>query len=149
MSPRPVTVPRHLFQHYAGAKPRNLPRAKGRQEKPATGRMNKGEAAYASELEARVREGHVAAFWFEALTIKLAPDTHYRPDFLVQLPDGTLEIHEVKGRKGDTFYATEDGWLRVKVVAEAFPFVLRVVWPAKGGGWMERVVGEATSRRAA
>lgn len=143
MSPRPATVSRGQFRQFAGAKPRHLPRAKGRKQTPAQGRMNKGEAAYADVLDARIASGHVVAWWFEGITVKLAPSTHYRPDFLVQIASGELEIHEVKGRKGDTFYATEDGWLRVKAVAETFPFTVRVVWPRKGGaGFHEHVVGE-------
>lgn len=137
-SGRGVTVPRAAFHALASAKPRNLPRAKGRQETRVAGRMNKGEAAYAAALDARIAAGHVVAWWFEFLTLRLADDTHYRPDFLVQLPDGTLELHEVKGRKGETFYATEDGWLKIKLTAEVAPFSVVVVWPSAAGHWQER-----------
>lgn len=137
-SQRGAVVPKALFHQLAGVKPRNLPRAKGRPEPRVRGRMNKGERAYAAVLEARVASGHVAAWWFEFVTLRLADDTHYRPDFLVQLPDGTLELHEVKGRKGDTFYATEDGWLKVKLAAEVSPFPVAVVWPNVAGDWQER-----------
>lgn len=99
--------------------------------------MNKGEASYAAVLDQRIADGHVTAWWFEFITIRLADDTHYRPDFLVMLPDGTLEIHEVKGRKGDSFYATEDSWPKIKIAAEVAPFPVRVVWPDKAGGWRE------------
>jgi hypothetical protein len=138
MSPRPITVSRGQFHALRSALPRNLPRGKGRAEPKAVSRMNKGEARYAEELDRRIAAGHLAAWWFEGVTLKMAPDTHYRPDFLVVLADGTLELHEVKGRKGDTFYATEDGWLKLKLVAEQFPFTVRVVWPAKDGHWNDR-----------
>lgn len=137
---RGAVVPKAMFQQFASAKPRNLPRAKGRTEPKVRGRMNKGEAAYALQLDQRIAAGHVAAWWFEFVTIRLADETHYRPDFLVQLPDGTLELHEVKGRKGETFYATEDGWLKVKLCAEMAPFPVVVVWPNAAGYWQERRV---------
>lgn len=136
-STRGAVVPAHLFQKLASARPRNLPRARGRSEPKVMRRMNKGEAAYAGVLDQRIAAGHVTAWWFEFITLRLADDTHYRPDFLVMLPDGTLEIHEVKGRKGDTFYATEDSWPKIKIAAEVAPFPVRVVWPDRAGGWKE------------
>lgn len=119
-------------------RPASLPPAKGRTATRTAQRMNKGEAAYAGHLDALRAAGSVTAWWFEFVTLRLADDTHYRPDFLVLRPDGALELHEVKGRKGESFYATEDAWLKVKWAAEATPFPIRVVWPAKGGGWGER-----------
>lgn len=119
---------------------RDLPRARGRHPAKTRDRMNKTEAAYAAVLDQRRAAGHVAAWWFEFLTLRLADATHYRPDFLVLLPDGSLELHEVKGRKGDTFFATEDGWLRLKVAADVSPIPIRVVWPDKAGGWQERTL---------
>lgn len=103
-------------------------------------RMNKGERAYASHLDLWRAAGKVRRWWFEFVALRLADNTHYKPDFLVQLPDGALELHEVKGRKGDSFYAEEDAWIKVKVIAEHSPFAVRVVWPLKGGGWGERLV---------
>lgn len=101
-------------------------------------RMNKGERAYAQLLEQRRADGHVAAWWFEALSWRLADNTHYRGDFLVLLQDGTLELHEVKGRKGESFYAEEDAWLKLKIAAEQMPWPVVVVWPSKAGGFQER-----------
>jgi len=139
-SGRGAVVPAHLYQKLASARPRNLPRARGRAEPKVMRRMNKGESAYAATLDQRNADGHVVAWWFEFVTLRLADDTHYRPDFLVMLPTGELELHEVKGRKGDTFYATEDAWLKVKVVAEVSPFPIKVVWPNRAGGWHERAL---------
>lgn len=136
-SSRGAVVPKHLYAQLQQARPRNLPRARGRSEPKVVGRMNKGEQAYSEVLEQRRRDGHVVAWWFELVTIRLADSTHYRPDFLVMLPDGTLEVHEVKGRKGDTFYATEDSWPKIKIAAEVSPFPVRVVWPSRDGGWHE------------
>jgi hypothetical protein len=134
---RGAIVPAHLYQQLASARPRNLPRAKGRAEPKVVQRMNKGERAYADVLDQRIAAGHVVAWWFELVTIRLADSTHYRPDFLVMLPGGELEVHEVKGRKGDSFYATEDSWPKIKIAAEVSPFPIKVVWPDKAGGWRE------------
>lgn len=114
-----------------------LPTAKGA-KKSVEERMNKGEQRYAQLLDQRLAAGHVAGWWFEPLSWRMADNTHYRPDFLVLLADGTVEIHEVKGRKGDSFYAEEDAWLKCKVVAEQMPFPLVIVWQAVGGEWQER-----------
>ena len=62
------------------------------------GAMNKTESAYADHLKAAQIAGEVAAWWFEGIGLKLAPSCHYYPDFLVMLPDGRLEVHEVKAR---------------------------------------------------
>ena len=123
------------------ARARNLPRAKAQKPRQAIERMNKGETLYAGHLEALRAAGVIAGWWFELLSIRLADNTHYRPDFLVMRADGTLEIHEVKGRKkgkdgkADTFWAEEDAWLKLKVVAEHSPIPVTVVWPRRDGGW--------------
>ena len=62
------------------------------------GEMNKLEERYAAILAARQAAGEIDAYWFERFTFKLADDTRYTPDFVVQMPDGTLEAHEVKAR---------------------------------------------------
>lgn len=55
------------------------------------------------------------------------------------LPDGRLEVHEVKARSAKGGYrAEEDAKVKLKVCAEKFPFPLIVVWPKQGGarfGW--------------
>lgn len=103
------------------------------------GTMNKTEAAYAAKLEERKTAGEIVGFWFEAVTFKLAKDTRYTPDFLVQLADGTLEAHEVKG------FWEDDAKVKIKVAASMFPVLFRAfkVRPKKhGGGWEEEVIGE-------
>ena len=61
--------------------------------------MNKTEAAYAGTLEVRKAAGELIGYWYEAVTFKLAKDTRYTPDFLVQLADGTLEANEVRAAR--------------------------------------------------
>lgn len=129
---------------YPFKRARNLPRTKGRPPRPKTTGMNKGETAYAAVLDHLLAQGVLAGWWYELLSIRLADNTHYRPDFVVMYADGALELHEVKARKKgvngkpDTFWAEEDAWLKCKVVAEHSPIPLVIVWPRRDGGW-ERV----------
>ena len=103
--------------------------------------MTEIESAYADELDRRLFAREVHAWYAQPGSIRIGPNTHYRPDFEVVLPSGAIEFHEVKGRKGATFYAPEDSWLKVKVVADARPhYTIVVVWPLKGGGWGRREV---------
>lgn len=78
--------------------------------------MNALETAYAAELEAR-RGRRALAWWaFEAIVLRLADRTHYKPDFAVMGIGGELEIHETKG------YWREDARLKIKLAAAQFPF---------------------------
>lgn len=107
-------------------------KAKGRH---APGVMNKTEAAYAITLEARRMAGEISWYKFEGITLKLAQDTRYTPDFFVMMPDGFLECHEVKGAKA---IFQDDAKVKVKVAASMFPFAFMVVYPQPmkdGGGW--------------
>lgn len=67
----------------------------GKRHKP--GEMNKTEQEYAEILEAKRLSGEIAAWWFEAITFKLAGDSRYTGDFAVLHVDGTMEIVNVKG----------------------------------------------------
>jgi hypothetical protein len=93
--------------------------AKGRK---VPGTMNRTEAAYALMLQAKG-----LSFWYEAITLKLGPDVRYTPDFLVMLPDGLLECHEVKGS-----FTRDDAKAKFRVAAGLFPFVFRMCVYAKG-----------------
>lgn len=95
--------------------------------------MNKTEAEYAGMLEARKTGGDIVWWTFEAVTLKLADNTRYTPDFMVMLADGALEIHETKGG-----FIREDGWLKLKVAAGMFPFRFFLCQKQSkkvGGGW--------------
>jgi hypothetical protein len=84
--------------------------------------MNKTEAAHAQDLEIQKRVGQIQDYRWQPLRLKLAPDTVYEPDFLVLAADGTIEFHEIKGG-----FITEDGFVKVKVAAQMFPyFVFRL-----------------------
>ena len=107
--------------------------------------MNKTERRYSEHLESLKAAGEIVWFKFGCLSLKLAKATHYRPDFLVVMADGSIQIHEVKGAKKDAngnpgFYAREDSWLKIKIVSEMYPcFVFKIVFPA-GRQWREKVI---------
>lgn len=96
------------------------------------GQMNKLEARYAAELEARKLAGEIVLYRFEALKLKLAKNTFLTPDFFVIAADSTVEFHECKG------FWEDDARVKIKVAAEMFPFrFIAVKARAKkdGGGW--------------
>lgn len=102
----------------------------------AAEQMNKTEARYAEHLDALKAAGDVVWWAFESIKIRLAQRTWLSIDFMVRFADGRVELHEVKGRKGERYHATEDGKLKVKLAAELYWFwAVRIVWPAQGGGW--------------
>jgi hypothetical protein len=97
--------------------------------------MNNTEREYSRLLESRKCAGEVHQWWFEALNLRLGAKCFYRPDFLVQLADGRLEVHEVKGHWQD------DALVKIKVAADKFPFVFIAVSKRakkRGGGWEVR-----------
>lgn len=81
------------------------------------GEMNKLETKYSEYLEALKLAGRVAWYSYEGIKLRLAKATTYTPDFFVMRSDGTLEVHEVKGRWLD------DARVKIKVAAELFPFL--------------------------
>ena len=69
---------------------------------------------------------------YEGITLKLAMDTRFTPDFIVMDKDGFLEVHEVKG------FMRDDAHVKLKVAAEQFPFkffLIRLIPKKDGGGW--------------
>lgn len=110
--------------------------ARARHAQHTPGEMNKTEARYAQQLDALKAAGEVLWWGFEVVKLRLAKRAWLTVDFLVQMADGSFELHEVKGRKGNRYFATEDGKLKAKFAAVTYPFwPFRIVWPAKGGGW--------------
>jgi hypothetical protein len=113
------------------------PVARGRPRHEA-GRMNATEAAYASHLEWRKRQGEVLWYAFEAIRLRLADKTTLTVDFFVLLADLSLEAHEVKGGHWE-----DDARVKVKVAAEQFPF--RFIAAQKvAAGWKFEQFGERT-----
>jgi hypothetical protein len=97
---------------------------------PAPSGMNKTERRYSEHLDVLRLAGEVAAWRFEAVTLKLGVDVRYSPDFLVILPGGELELHETKG------FMRDDARVKLRCAARLFPFfTFRLVRWGKAGGW--------------
>ncbi len=86
--------------------------------------------------------GQVHAWWFEGLTLKLAADCRLTMDFLVQLPDGTLELHDVKQRWSNGKGTTEDAAVKMRVAADKFPFRVLSMTLEKDKTWTVKEYGE-------
>ena len=90
-------------------------------------KMNKTERARAIDLEAMKRAGLIVAWWYEKWTFKLADDLRYTPDFVIQKPNGALEVEEVKG------FWRDDARAKVRIFVELYPFPVRAYTKAKHG----------------
>ena len=89
--------------------------------------MNKLEKARAIVLEAMKRAGKIRSWRYEKLTLKLAHDCRYTPDFFVVENDGGITLEETKGHWRD------DARVKIRVAAEQFPeFTFQGVQLAKG-----------------
>jgi hypothetical protein len=99
------------------------------------GVMNKTEQAYVDEvIKPAMESGEIIWYKFEGMTFKLGEGVRYTPDFPVMLPDGEIQIHEVKGRW------MGDAKVKIRMAADLFPFLFKAVYkqPKKdGGGWRE------------
>jgi hypothetical protein len=83
--------------------------------------MNKTEAAFALELQVMQENGDVRWWRFEAINLRLAKKTWYRPDFAVVNADGSWTMYEVKG------FWRDDARVKIKVAAELYRGVYRFV----------------------
>lgn len=103
--------------------------------------MNKGEAAYAAHLDALKAAGEVLHWQYEGVKLRLGDNCHLTPDFLVVTPE-CVELHDVKGRKGEGPWIEEDAKVKLKAAAEMHAWARHVVvWPRKGGGWERLEIG--------
>ncbi len=78
---------------------------------------------------------------FEGIKLRLADNTFLTPDFAVMRADGQMELHDVKGARA---VFQDDAKVKMKVAADAYPFIFRVAFPRKakdGGGWDIEVIG--------
>ncbi len=91
-----------------------------------TGERNKQEAEYEQRLELLRRANEISWYKFEGLKFRLADKTFYTPDFVVMQNTGLIELHEVKG------FMQDDANVKIKVVAELYPFVFKVARKVKG-----------------
>lgn len=131
------------------------PFARARNFKQDENGMNGAEARFAAHLEALKLSGSIQSYRFQPLTLKLAKDTRYTPDFLVLENSLEYTCYEVKGatKKKDksgtwtgewTYWAEEDAKVKVRVAAQVFPEMRFVIayQPAKAP-WMFQEVDHA------
>jgi hypothetical protein len=97
----------HFSPHARG----NVPRTVRRRE----GVMNGMELEFYNMLELRRLAGEFSHVYFEQVTLKLAPDLRYTPDFAVYDDQGLLSFYETKGHFRD------DARVKIKMAAEIFP----------------------------
>lgn len=116
----------------------------GRGRRRVPGEMNKTEAAYAVHLESLRRQGLIEWFNYEGIKLKLADKTFYTPDFAVMMPDGMIELHDVKGTTKDKVtkeskpFVHDDGsTIKIKIAASIYPLQFATVWLDKLEGWKQ------------
>lgn len=98
------------------------------------GQRNKTEQAYENYLTLLYKMEKIAWFRFEGIRFRLADSLTYTPDFMIMLPNGLIEAHEIKGSKA---IFMDDSKAKIKMAAKDYPFTFKVVFPVKGGGWEE------------
>lgn len=115
-------LPKHIRDRLSPAKA--TPRRRG---------MNRWELAYASHLVVLQRVGTVQWWGYEAITLKLADDCRYTPDFSVVLSADApaLMFVEIKGHKRD------DAFVKFKVAAKQNPWATFVMLEKDGDRWGE------------
>jgi len=109
----------------------------------ATGRIsqshgpNKTEQRYRQHLEAQKATGAVIWCAFEDMTLRLGQDCRFTPDFSVWMADGSVQFHEVKGRrKNGKVYYEDDARVKIAAAAKQYPmFKFFMVWPGERGEW--------------
>jgi hypothetical protein len=90
--------------------------------------LNKTELRFLSIL--RVRHGNEKVR-IQAITLELANNCRYSPDFSVTTPE-RLTFYEVKGG-----YIREDGWIKLKLAARLYPEFTFAMAQYKAGIWKE------------
>lgn len=92
------------------------------------GEMNATEAAYDKVLAARKLAGEIVWYAFEAITFVLPGGVRYTPDFIVQLANGEIEAHEVKG------FWQDDARVKIKLAQGTFPWRFLAIMGKKKKG---------------
>lgn len=86
------------------------------------GEMNKLEERYGQHLDQLVLAGTYIHWWFEDWKFRLGAErVWYTPDFIVMLPDGTLEVHETKG------FMEAKAALKLRLMCAQYPFRIQLV----------------------
>lgn len=126
------------FEAYTppGIDPQVTGPAKGRIPTPRG--MNKNERSYAAHLEGLYLSRQILWYGYEAVRVRIGHDCFLTPDFLVMYPDHRLELHELKGRKGKSFYAEEDAVVKARAVGARFPIPIYIIWQQTDGTWTRK-----------
>ena len=95
------------------------------------GEMNGTERAYSLHLDTLKQVGEITWWAFEAVVFTLAHRVTYRPDFLVHLPGGRTEVHEVKG------WLEDDAACKVRVFSSLFPWPIYMIKKTTSG-WTKK-----------
>lgn len=97
--------------------------ARGGRKRHEDGRMNGLERRYFEEiLTAAIADGTVRYWAFEAIKLRLADRTWWKPDFWLLLANGKTVVDEVKGHWED------DARVKVKVISEMYPWLHIRAW---------------------
>lgn len=108
------------------------------------GKPNKTEAAYIRHLNTLQAAGVIHQYWFQAVKLRVAYDQCWIViDFMVQTPQGLIELHDVKG--GPT---EDDAIVKEKVIATLFPFRLVEV-RLKAGQWIFKEISDHDAKHDA
>ena len=99
--------------------------------------VNKLEQAFGEHL---LYELTFSSVWFEMLTLRLAPDLRYTPDWMALNHDGEMSFWEVKGP-----FKREDSWVKLKMAAEMFPWRFYLVTRPKDE-WVLKEVPKSAAR---
>lgn len=123
------------------------PKQARKRPKHTRGEMNLTEQAYDEHLRLLQLVGEIEDRRFEAIDIEIVPPAGETRalrkvvDFLVVLPGGRCELHEVKGTKDGRPYFEEDDMPKLKMLAMRFPWwPLYVVWRVEGH-WQRQKIG--------
>jgi hypothetical protein len=93
---------------------------------------NKTEQAYAEYLAMLVALRQIRGYEYEPEVLDLGERCTYKPDYKVELLDGSFEQVDVKG------FAEEDAIIKIKWAAKQYPHYLFVIVKKKGSGWSRR-----------
>ena len=93
---------------------------------------SKLEARYAGYIEALKFAGEIRTIRYEAVRLEIAPNTTILPDFYVERPDRSCELHEVKG------FMREDAWIKLKVAARQWPHYRWFLITRVKGQWVTK-----------
>jgi len=82
------------------------------------------ERRYARHLEMLRLAAEISDYKYEVWTFRLAERCTYTPDFLVWMPDGSAEMHEVKGFRGAHGRNDSTGRAKIRIAADMFPQIV-------------------------